>query len=83
MFSLHEYMCSTCQPIAHRSQRRASDPSELELDMVANYYVGAQKWIWVSSARVTVTLDDWAISPALLNFLFILCDPLSSGYRYV
>ena len=40
MLCLHICLFITCVPGAHRSQKRESDPLELEVQMVVSYYVG-------------------------------------------
>lgn len=38
---LHVSLCTTCVPVAHRYQKRTSDPLELKLQMVMSLHVGA------------------------------------------
>lgn len=46
---LHVCKCATCLPDAHRSQKRLSDPMELELGMVVSYNVNAGYGFWILS----------------------------------
>lgn len=42
MGALPAYVCPTCLPGAHRSQKKTSDPVELKLQMVVSYHENAR-----------------------------------------
>lgn len=42
MFCLYVCLCTTCMPVACESQKRVSDPLELELQVIMSCHVGAE-----------------------------------------
>lgn len=65
VFCLHVYLCPTCIPGAFRAQKRASNPWELELQVV-----WTTMWIQgFNSDQIANALNHWAIS-SVLWFLF-------------
>lgn len=48
---VHECLCTLCMPIAHRSQKRASDPLKLELQVAVRCHVSAENQTWVLKRR--------------------------------
>ena len=55
-------MYTVCVPGNHRSEKRASDPLKLELQMVVRCHAGAGNWVLWESSQSSLLLS---ISPAL------------------
>lgn len=47
----HSKLYTMCEPSAHGSQKRTSDPLDLELWKAINHHVDAGNWIWVLCLR--------------------------------
>lgn len=79
------YMCTGCKPGDHGNQKKASDPLELELDVVVSCCVGAGNQVQVFR-KSNSALHHWAISPALApcfldtSSFYSLCNVLSFVY---
>lgn len=85
---MNVYLYTTCVLGARRSQKRALDPLELELRMVASHHVSAGNQIWVlckssqcstaqPSLQVPPTSDFFFLMSyreSLYDFLFFLWD---------
>jgi hypothetical protein len=44
VFCLHVCLCTMCVPCAHKGQKRASDPLELDFQTVVSHHMGAGNW---------------------------------------
>jgi hypothetical protein len=51
-------MCTMCVPGAYRSQKRGSDPMDLELQMVLSHHKGTEKKNEVSGRTKALNYQD-------------------------
>jgi hypothetical protein len=85
VFCINVHICAMCMSAARRDQKRASDPLEVEFQMVVSYCVSARNRTWVLhkssmchlfclkiSGDFHHSLDLWHFAFSYLNLAFRL-----------